>query len=89
IVSVKGNPDLEKKYLGGTINGIDTDPEVMGAAANYVREKDAEAEGVFKPERDERHIGWFSPAGEDMAMREAGQTDQSGSPEDDDVKERH
>ncbi|KAJ1136363.1 hypothetical protein NDU88_002780 [Pleurodeles waltl] len=59
------------KYPGGTVDGIDTDPEVMGVAANYVREKGVEAEGGFKPEWDERQRRWFSPAGEDVAVTES------------------
>ncbi|KAJ1110881.1 hypothetical protein NDU88_008227 [Pleurodeles waltl] len=43
----------------------------MGAATNDGRKKDAEAEGFFKPERDERQGKWFSPGGEDVAVTDS------------------
>ncbi|KAJ1157847.1 hypothetical protein NDU88_010544 [Pleurodeles waltl] len=43
----------------------------MRAAANDVRKKDTETEGVFKPERDARQDGWFCPGEEDVVVTES------------------
>ncbi|KAJ1207240.1 hypothetical protein NDU88_002632 [Pleurodeles waltl] len=79
--------DQERKYPGGTVDGIDSDPEEVGAVAKHIWDKDTEPRGVLKPERDERRGEWFSPGGEDVAMMESRMDARSGTPEEDDVEE--
>ncbi|KAJ1118933.1 hypothetical protein NDU88_007120 [Pleurodeles waltl] len=62
------NPSVDRKYPGGTRENVDTDPEVMGAAVTDIRRKNAEAERVFKPERNDRKEKEFSLGGEDGAV---------------------
>ncbi|KAJ1103972.1 hypothetical protein NDU88_001388 [Pleurodeles waltl] len=66
------NPDPERKYPGGKVDSINTDPEEVGAVAKHIQKKDTGLGGVLKPERDERRKEWFSPGGEDTATADSG-----------------
>ncbi|KAJ1201870.1 hypothetical protein NDU88_005674 [Pleurodeles waltl] len=65
-------PYPERKYPGGTVDGIDADPEEAGAVEKHVRKNDGEARGVLNTERDEGRRLSFSPGGEDVARKESG-----------------
>ncbi|KAJ1178096.1 hypothetical protein NDU88_003344 [Pleurodeles waltl] len=71
VLGIMHKPNPERKYPGGTVDGINADTKEVGAVEKWVREKDVEPRRILNPEWDEREELSFIPGRKDVARKES------------------